>query len=648
MEPIEKGHSNTVETELARRVSDGDTLITEIPPTTGPMQSPPTVIEDPERLRELRLKVEEVLGKAGKKLADEEYSEAIETLNVFLEAEPDIGSVQEMRRRVEKAASTRVHEIFNQGLTSFTEGDWDRAIETWKKGLKTIPEDPTTLEWIRRAEEKRDLEKKLRTSLLVDLEECGRHLSERNYVVAEEHLDTLKGRFTTGFRLFDLQRIYEALVVRTRVELEKEFEELRSNMIEPVPEKPVARPAPAINTPVAGPQTPESVQLQKQYLEAFQAGKRFYESAYWQKALDVWQAARRIHPQDENLIHWMALAESHLIANTGVVRSYGPVRAVFAFLSVFVVTGALVYFGYQKYAGYVRESRNSELAQRAIEHYRGGRLEESWKILQLLLLQDPGNESTRLLLDKVMLEMRGRKSAEERKREAEFLLDRARKLADSGDLQSSLHSYLEVLKLEPANAQALKESDEIKDGLAVVEAQKKMDMSLEEVAALVDQGSLVQASQRLGQILETDPDNGKARLLQDKISRLAVEKSRIAGQLELAAYLQERGQTESSAIVLNKILSSDPSNQQARRMLANLRSAPQLPKVQYEIRVEPPARLFLDGRDMGENRYFSRMDSLGTHILHFERSGYRTLDQSIELKQSGNNSFSFEMQPVEK
>jgi hypothetical protein len=37
------------------------------------------------------------------------------------------------------------------------------------------------------------------------------------------------------------------------------------------------------------------------------------------------------------------------------------------------------------------------------------------------------------------------------------------------------------------------------------------------------------------------------------------------------------------------------------------------------------------------------METLGSHVLHIELKGYRTLDQPIQIERSGKNEFQFQL-----
>jgi PEGA domain len=116
-------------------------------------------------------------------------------------------------------------------------------------------------------------------------------------------------------------------------------------------------------------------------------------------------------------------------------------------------------------------------------------------------------------------------------------------------------------------------------------------------------------------------------------------------QLELATYLNDRGQKEAAVMVLNRILSVEPSQQQARQLLSKIRGNPSLPRFAIEIRIQPPARLFIDGRDLGNRDFFNELEIAGSHVLHIERVGYHNIDQVIEVKNGEKNTFSLQLKP---
>jgi tetratricopeptide (TPR) repeat protein len=387
--------------------------------------------------------IQEALSNANRHLAEEDFQQALREVDTVLKTNPDLESALLLRHQIQEAASRQADEIFNQGIAAYTECDWDSAIAIWTKELNVIPDDPAALEWIDKAKRRKNQEQIVRGGLLKELEQCGKLLSEKNYVATEEYLDQLKNRFTQSYRLTDLQRIYQELVIRTRVELEKEFEELRSNVIETAPEE-----RPVIN---AEQQQIESA-VNHKYIEAFQAGKKFFEKQQWQKALIQWERARELNPNDKNLIHWISLAENNLLQTPQ--KKPSPVRSTFAFLSVFTVTALITYYAYIKYSDYVRQVQNKVLIQRAIEHYRAGHLEESWKMLQLYLVQSPEDESARTLLERITFELGARKNGRQKENRIAIQLEVVKYLYEQNQMESAALVLNRILAEHPGHQEA--------------------------------------------------------------------------------------------------------------------------------------------------------------------------------------------------
>jgi tetratricopeptide (TPR) repeat protein len=608
-----------------------------LPDPTVTMQSPPTVVAEAAGTKLSTNEIEDVLAKARKKLTDEDFTQALSIVDVLLKTDPNLDSARALRERILHLKSNASREIFHQGVNSFMESDWDRAIAYWKRVLKHEPDDAATLEWIIKAEQKREQERLIRAQLLQDLEQCGKMLSDRNYVVAEEHLDAMKNRFTGGFRLADLQRIYEALIVRTRVELEKEFEDLRSNVVEHSPPQTFER-KPSAKTPKT-----DQNQLQKKYMDAFEAGKKFFEIGDWDKALQMWQDARRINPQDENLIHWIALAENNMAQGTPITKA-SPVRATFGFLGVFLITGLLTYLAYEKYSNYAKETKNRQVIQRAIEHYRAGRLEESWKTLQIYVLQDPEDDSARTLLERITAEMNARKTTEDQSRQLYVHLSHAREKTKTQEFGAAIQSYEMVLRINPLHSAARQEYDKLRKSFDSTQMQQQVSSVIEEARVLLNKNQLDSADEKIQQALTLRPGDPAAKDLQDRIESERIRLNRITAQIEIARFLLERDQKESAALVLNRILSSDPGQPQAKQLLARIRGTPTAPKFPIEIRIQPAAQLWIDGRDLGISSYFRPLESAGFHIIHIELHGFKSVDQSIEVKSSAINQFQFQLQ----
>jgi len=283
------------------------------------------------------------------------------------------------------------------------------------------------------------------------------------------------------------------------------------------------------------------------------------------------------------------------------------------------------------------------LIQRAMEHYRAGRLEESWKTLQIYVLQDPDNESARQLLEKITFEMRIRQTMEKKQIEIDLLLQSAERQKAFNHYEQAIASYEQVLKIDPTNLKARQNFDELKNLTASKQTVEKIQMILDEADKLWKQRRLDDAFEKANQVLYLDPQNAAARDLRVRIEAERLQMNRISVQLELATYLGDRGQKDAAAMILNRILNSDPSQQQAKQLLAKTRGTPPAPKAFVEIRIQPSARLFIDGRDMGIGDSFNQMEFIGNHILHVERLGYHSIDQAVEVQGAQKNVFTFQL-----
>ena len=609
------------------------------PPPSFPtirMESPPTVVTDGQRLKLQQKQIEESLLQAKKKFTDEEFADALSTLKILLQSDPNLEPAKALQSQIEQAAANRARDIFDQGLNSFMECDWDRATTLWKKTLSIVPEDAAALDWIAKAERKKEQEKLVRAELLKELEACGKVFSDRNYVAVEERLESMKNRFTGGFRLADLQRIYESLLVRTRIELEKEFEDLRSNVVETPAPAPVQRKSPP------GPKTREE-KIRRQYMESFEAGKNYFEMGQWARALAMWKTARQINPSDANLIHWIALAENNLLGLTPQ-KETSPVRSTFAFLSVFVITALIAFLAYQKYRDYSTETKNQALIQRAIEHYRAGRLEESRRTLQIDVLQDPKNEFARALLERITSEMNTLHKLEAQYRETDLILQKARSESKSQNYSAAMDSYQQILERDPAHKEAQQEYEQLKSVVDSSQTNQRVANLLKEGEALLTANQLDAAEEKFNLVRAIRPNEPKANNLLDRIQSSRNHMNRIAAQLEVARFLLERNQKDSAMLVLNRILAADPGQPQAKQLISRIRGTSNIPRAQLEIRIQPAARLWIDGRDAGFNSYFNLMESIGTHIIHIETSGFKSMDQGLEVK-NGKNQFQFQLKP---
>src|SRR5918996_5008744 len=85
------------------------------PPHSAPVD--PTII----------IQVEESLARAKKLFMDEDFSQALALLDGLLKTDPYLEGAQELRNQIQKKAEERGRELFEEGLNSYMEYDWDRA-----------------------------------------------------------------------------------------------------------------------------------------------------------------------------------------------------------------------------------------------------------------------------------------------------------------------------------------------------------------------------------------------------------------------------------------------------------------------------------------------------------------------------------------
>jgi tetratricopeptide (TPR) repeat protein len=136
------------------------------------------------------VQVEEALARARKHFTDEDFSQALFLLDAVLKTNPYLEGAQELRNQIQQKAEARGRELFEEGLNSYMEYDWDRATTFFKKSLQIVPDDPASVEWIQKAARRKEhgrFERRYSTNW----QECGKLLSGRTYVVAEERLKLL-------------------------------------------------------------------------------------------------------------------------------------------------------------------------------------------------------------------------------------------------------------------------------------------------------------------------------------------------------------------------------------------------------------------------------------------------------------------------
>ncbi len=90
-----------------------------------------------------------------------DYLNVRSTFRQVLEKEPDNVTARNYLDRIEAEFSERVEELFNMGMLRYTDGDYEQAINEWKKVLNIDPDHKSAKEYIQKAQERIDALKKI-------------------------------------------------------------------------------------------------------------------------------------------------------------------------------------------------------------------------------------------------------------------------------------------------------------------------------------------------------------------------------------------------------------------------------------------------------------------------------------------------------
>ncbi|OQX95930.1 hypothetical protein B6I21_02855 [candidate division KSB1 bacterium 4572_119] len=82
---------------------------------------------------------------------NQDYVNAKKTFNQILEQAPENGEAKQYRDLCETKLSERIEQLFNDGMVSYSEGDYNTAIQVWSRVLNIDPKHSSTLEYIQKA-----------------------------------------------------------------------------------------------------------------------------------------------------------------------------------------------------------------------------------------------------------------------------------------------------------------------------------------------------------------------------------------------------------------------------------------------------------------------------------------------------------------
>ena len=83
-----------------------------------------------------------------------DYRRAYEKYGQILKRNPENKNAKEYQRICKKEIQTKIEELFNQGMVSYSEGDYQEAIREWTKVLQWDANHKSTLEYIQKATER--------------------------------------------------------------------------------------------------------------------------------------------------------------------------------------------------------------------------------------------------------------------------------------------------------------------------------------------------------------------------------------------------------------------------------------------------------------------------------------------------------------
>jgi tetratricopeptide (TPR) repeat protein len=522
-----------------------------------------------------------------------------------------------------EAAASRGRDLYDQL-------QWEEAVRTWKEALQLKPEDDETRNWISAAEDRLKEEQQIRAELARNLAECERQISAKNFERARRILEESKEKLNTAFRIGDFQQQSAVLADRLNREIEKEKERQAAfhedlDRAEELMKRQEHRSAKVLIETVL--QRDSQLKRARDLLQAVQENiaeqeKRDSGTRPLQIPAEIPTGGTIVLPRERPTWRGWAILGIAAIAIAGIAIWYSipheePAKKIV--------------------------SRDGEILSKAAALSQNGKLEESFKLLQGYVDQNPQDPKGRQLYTEVKEKLLQRRE-QQRQQKIQTLLAAAKKQNDSGDFIKASQTIQQVLDVDPFNKPALDQLTEIRRQIAKGQnqalVQQEIESHLTQARQDLAKQRFTQARSQLNQVLQLDPENAQATKLlaevQQKLKDLEERQDQTAKVKDLMASarnLQTRGQYESAIAALKKVLQLDSENQEAKTLMAQIIKEIQIPKFgEISIICEPFCSVIIDGEELGSSPISRRKIQAGTHTVVVRKPGYEEKRQTVDVK----------------
>lgn len=248
-------------------------------------------------------------------------------------------------------------DAMEKGKKLLNERRWEEAISQWKAASGLLPEDPTAKEHIRSAEQLIHSEAEVVKRLEIQLRKADELLLQKQFSEVLKVLSETENAFASDFRLGEQERRVRDLrdhanralalekdrtekeaAAQKRLQQEKEiraslqsdFSEIRNAIqggnlknAKEVLGRARSRITPdfpvedlALQLAALAEELGQAIKLKKsqdeKFQSAFQLGKKLYDSLDWKQAVEVWQSALALAPENHSVQEWIEKAQARL------------------------------------------------------------------------------------------------------------------------------------------------------------------------------------------------------------------------------------------------------------------------------------------------------------------------------------------------
>jgi serine/threonine protein kinase len=244
---------------------------------------------------------------------------------------PHAPLLNQLKTLIDKKAATKrkFQEILEQGQNFMQNLEWAKAVDSFKEALWIIPEEPSAQKLLAEAEAKAREETSIRENLVSRLNESEKLLTGKKLLEARNILDETRQVLKPDYRLTDLQQKLNNLYGKVESEIQKENirKEWISKNLEQATHhyekndlqsalravQDILKSEPEVSAAVQLKKNIQNLMKEKEvqsqnFMHLFEDGKRLYDGGQWQKAIETWEKALEIIPDNQAIREWIDAA----------------------------------------------------------------------------------------------------------------------------------------------------------------------------------------------------------------------------------------------------------------------------------------------------------------------------------------------------